>query len=229
MFVDIDSKVKQGYGPAEQGASFGYTKQRGPHLPIVTVKTGTCAAQNIVRTDSAYFSHKVVEVCRRAGTRFSLAVAVRKKVREAIAADAWTPIRYAAAVWDAEEERWISDAEIAEVPFRRLAPPRRLHRQPVRLGPGRPHAPDGHPALIDARTPKKHPEPARHPDQNSRGGSRSQGGRRRAPGVPIAQRSSLRNPGVRFVRERDRDQLTARFPRCATCERLGDDLCVTGR
>ncbi|MGW3957547.1 transposase [Streptomyces sp. NPDC004752] len=43
VFVDIDSKVKQVYGPAKQGASFGYTKQRGLHFQIVTVKTGTCA------------------------------------------------------------------------------------------------------------------------------------------------------------------------------------------
>lgn len=152
--MDIDSKVKQVYGPAKQGASFGYTKQRGLHFQIVTVKTGTCApvivatrlrkgaagsgkgaasvlrealatvramgitAQIIVRADSAYFSHKVVEVCRRAGARFSLAVAVGKKIREAIAGiaeDAWTPIKYAAAIWDDEEERWISDAEIAEI------------------------------------------------------------------------------------------------------------------
>ncbi|MER5915601.1 transposase [Streptomyces sp. NPDC001982] len=43
VFVDIDSKVKQVYGPAKQGASFGCTKQRGLHFQIVTVKTGTCA------------------------------------------------------------------------------------------------------------------------------------------------------------------------------------------
>ncbi|MER5916447.1 hypothetical protein ABT124_40185 [Streptomyces sp. NPDC001982] len=61
-----------------------------------------------------------VSACRKAGARFSLAVAVRKKIREAVATipeDAWTPIKYIAAVWNAEEERWISDAEIAEVPF----------------------------------------------------------------------------------------------------------------
>ncbi len=43
VFVDIDSKVKQVYGPAKQGASFGYTKVRGLHFQIVTVKTTTCA------------------------------------------------------------------------------------------------------------------------------------------------------------------------------------------
>ncbi|MER7820860.1 IS1380 family transposase [Streptomyces sp. NPDC096153] len=156
VFVDIDSKVKQVYGPAKQGASFGYTKVRGLHFQIVTVKTSTCApvivatrlrkgsansgkgaasllrealatvramgitAQIVVRADSAYFSHKVVDACRAAGARFSLAIAVRKTIREAIVSipeDAWTPIEYTSAVWDAEEERWVSDAEIAEVEF----------------------------------------------------------------------------------------------------------------
>ncbi|MDT3727798.1 IS1380 family transposase [Streptomyces sp. DSM 41972] len=156
VFVDIDSKVKQVYGPAKQGASFGYTKVRGLHFQIVTVKTSTCApvivatrlregsagsgkgaasllrealatvramgitAQIIVRADSAYFSHKVVGACRTAGARLSLAVAVKKMVREAIvniAEDAWTPIKYTDAVWDDEEERWVCDAEIAEISF----------------------------------------------------------------------------------------------------------------
>jgi hypothetical protein len=43
VFVDIDSKVKQVYGPGKQGASFGYTKQRDLHFQIVTVKTAACA------------------------------------------------------------------------------------------------------------------------------------------------------------------------------------------
>ena len=29
----------------------------------------------------------------------------------------WTPIRYPHAVWDEDEQRWISDAEVAEVPY----------------------------------------------------------------------------------------------------------------
>lgn len=156
VFVDIDSKVKQVYGPAKQGASFGYTKVRGLHFQIITVKTSTCApiivatrlrkgsansgkgaasllrealatvrsmgitAQIIVRADSAYFSHKVVDACTKAGARFSLAVAVKKKIREAIVCideEAWTPIEYANAVWDDEDGCWVSDAEIAEIPF----------------------------------------------------------------------------------------------------------------
>lgn len=155
-FLDIDSKVKQVYGPAKQGASFGYTKVRGLHFQIVTVKTRTCApvivatrlrkgsagsgkgaasllrealatvramgitAQIVVRADSAYLSHKVVAACRKAGARFSLAVAVTQTIRaaiETIQATAWTAIKYTDAIWDDEEQRWISDAEIAEIGF----------------------------------------------------------------------------------------------------------------
>ena len=39
VHLDIDSKVKQVYGPAKQGASFGYTKVRGLHFQIVTAST----------------------------------------------------------------------------------------------------------------------------------------------------------------------------------------------
>ncbi|MGW9029874.1 hypothetical protein ACWGQ5_38365 [Streptomyces sp. NPDC055722] len=77
-------------------------------------------AQIVVRADSAFFSHKVVAVCRQADARFSPAAAVKKTIREAITRideDAWTPIEYARAVWDAEEEWWISDAEIEFTAF----------------------------------------------------------------------------------------------------------------
>ncbi|MFJ8540280.1 IS1380 family transposase [Streptomyces sp. NPDC093591] len=166
------ARSRQVYGPAKQGACFGYTKQRGLHFQVITVKTSTCApvivatrlrkgsagsgkgaasllrealatvramgvtAQIIVRADSAYFSHKVVEVCRTAGARFSLAVAVVKKIREAIAGtgeDAWTPIQYAAAVWDADEERWVSDAEITEVPFTAFTSKKKAFHTTARL------------------------------------------------------------------------------------------------
>lgn len=39
VYLDIDSKVKQVYGPGKQGASFGYTKVRGLHFQIVTAST----------------------------------------------------------------------------------------------------------------------------------------------------------------------------------------------
>jgi hypothetical protein len=41
-------------------------------------------------------------------------------VRKAIATitdDAWTPIKYTNAVWDEEQQRWIPDAKVAEIPY----------------------------------------------------------------------------------------------------------------
>jgi hypothetical protein len=172
VFVDIDSKVKQVYGPAKQGASFGYTKVRGLHFQIVTVKTATCApvivatrlrkgsagsgkgaaclvrealsevramgvtAKIVVRADSAYFSHQVVAACRKAGAYFSLAVAVTKTIRAAIETmdpDAWTPIKYTDAIWDDKEQRWISDAEIAEIPFTAFTSKKKVFHTSARL------------------------------------------------------------------------------------------------
>lgn len=155
VFLDIDSKVKQVYGPAKQGASFGYTKVRGLHFLAVTASTpmsrpvvvavrlregragsgrgaasllaeaikalrsAGVTARILVRADSAFCSAKLVKVCRDAASvQFSITVANTEAVRasiEKIPEDAWMPIKYRNAVWDAAEERWVSEAEIAEI------------------------------------------------------------------------------------------------------------------
>jgi hypothetical protein len=74
----------------------------------------------IVRADSAYYSHSIIAAARRAGARFSITARQTPAVVTAIAGiaeQAWTPIHYPDAVFDAEEQRWISDAEVAEAEF----------------------------------------------------------------------------------------------------------------
>jgi Transposase DDE domain group 1 len=74
----------------------------------------------IVRADSAFYNHAVVAAARRAGARFSITARMTSTVCAAIAAipeDAWNAIRYPEAIWDDGEQRWISDAEVAETPF----------------------------------------------------------------------------------------------------------------
>jgi hypothetical protein len=69
--------------------------------------------------DSAYYAAKVIAAIRRNGAFFSVTVRTDAKIRAAIAAigeDAWTPITYPEAIWDEDQRRWISDAEVAEVP-----------------------------------------------------------------------------------------------------------------
>jgi hypothetical protein len=62
--------------------------------------------------------------CRRAGARFSLVLTKNRTVAAAIDSigdDAWTPVNYPGAVRDPDTGAWISDAEVAEVPYTAFA------------------------------------------------------------------------------------------------------------
>ena len=182
VYLDIDSKVKQVYGPGKQGASFGYTKVRGLHFQIVTASTPSSRpviiatrlrrgsagsgkgadslvaeairalreagvqAMILVRADSAFFSAKLVKAIRAAGACYSITVGNTKRIRAAISQipeSAWKPIKYRNAVWDTQEGRWISEAEIAEIPYTAFtskkadlhAAGRLIVRRVVRLNP----------------------------------------------------------------------------------------------
>lgn len=81
-----------------------------------------CGASGLVilRADSAFYTRAVVTAALKAGARFSVTAPHYKSVTRAIAVipeDAWTPIRYPQAIFDEAEQRWISDAEVAEIPF----------------------------------------------------------------------------------------------------------------
>src|SRR5207342_3213869 len=74
----------------------------------------------VVRLDSAYYNAAVIGAIRRNNARFSVTVPMNASIRAAIAAigeDAWTPIRYPRAIWDDQLRAWVSDAEVAEVPY----------------------------------------------------------------------------------------------------------------
>jgi hypothetical protein len=74
----------------------------------------------IVRADSAFYAHDIIAAARRAGARFSVTARNTPTVSSAIAAipaHAWVPIRYPNAIFDEDEQRWVSDAEVAEVQF----------------------------------------------------------------------------------------------------------------
>lgn len=74
----------------------------------------------IVRADSAYYGAELIAACKAAGARFSITVRMNASIKTAIATideTAWRPIKYPRAIWDDEEARWISDAEIAEIPY----------------------------------------------------------------------------------------------------------------
>ena len=91
---------------------------------VNTAKAAGATGEIIVRGDSAFYAGRVITACRRGGARFSVTVKLDKKLRAAIAAipdDKWVAIRYPQAVWDEDEGRWISDAEIAEISYTAFA------------------------------------------------------------------------------------------------------------
>jgi hypothetical protein len=84
---------------------------------LATVIRCGAPATVLVRADSAYYVHDIIAACRRAGARFSITARLTPTVVKAICAiphDAWIPIRYPNAIWDEDEQRWVSDAEVAE-------------------------------------------------------------------------------------------------------------------
>jgi Transposase DDE domain group 1 len=97
---------------------------------INTARQAEVTGLIVVRADSAYYAGAFVAACRRNGARFSVTVRMDPKVRRAIAAipdQAWTAIKYPNAIYDEQTSEWISDAEIAKVPYTAFAS-QRAHR-----------------------------------------------------------------------------------------------------
>src|SRR4051795_11843668 len=91
---------------------------------IATARAVGATGQILVRGDSAYGNRAVVRACLRGNAEFSLVMTKNPAITRAIAAipdTAWTPVRYPGAVQDPETGAWISDAEVAEVPYTAFA------------------------------------------------------------------------------------------------------------
>jgi hypothetical protein len=142
-FAGIDSVQKRVYGHKKQGAGFGHAKVKGKSLllrggsaasargaarfaaeAVRSARAAGCSGIVVARADSAFYSAVFTHAVRRAGAFFSVTVQINPHVQAAITAiteAAWTPIRYPRAVWDDQAGRWVSDAEIAEVPYTAFA------------------------------------------------------------------------------------------------------------
>jgi hypothetical protein len=91
---------------------------------IATARAAGATGEILVRGDSAYGTRAVVRACRRVGVRFSLVLTRNAAVRRAIESipeHAWTPVKYPGAVRDPDTGAWISDAEVAGIPYTAFA------------------------------------------------------------------------------------------------------------
>jgi hypothetical protein len=90
----------------------------------------------MVRMDSAFYGRGSVHAALNGGAAVSVTVRMDRAVKNAIGTirdDAWTAIEYTDAVFDQASARWISRAEVAEVPFTAFAAQRKADHVPGRL------------------------------------------------------------------------------------------------
>jgi Transposase DDE domain group 1 len=91
---------------------------------IGTARAAGASGPILVRGDSAYGNRAVVAACVRHNAQFSLVMTRNTAIERAIASiddHAWTPVCYPGAVRDPDTGAWISDAEVAEIPYTAFA------------------------------------------------------------------------------------------------------------
>lgn len=91
---------------------------------ITTARSCGASGQIVVRADSAFYTKTVITTCRRRDVRFSVTTRIDAKIRAAcdsIPHEQWLDIQYPHAVFDDDEQRWISDAQIAETVYTAFA------------------------------------------------------------------------------------------------------------
>jgi hypothetical protein len=80
------------------------------------------------RLDSPFDNHSVVTAILTGKAQFSITARLDKAVQKAIsgiAEPAWVSIEYPEAIFDEEQQRWISDAEVAETDYSALTSKKR--------------------------------------------------------------------------------------------------------
>ena len=116
--VIVATRLRKGSANSARGAA---------RLVADAIKTSRAAGVSglvVLRADSAYYGADVIAAARRHRAHFSITARKDRAVTTAIgeiAEDAWTAIHYPRAVFDDQLREWVSDAEVAEVPFTAFA------------------------------------------------------------------------------------------------------------
>jgi len=114
---------------------------------IATARAAGATGQVMVRAYSGYYRQDLIAAAAAAKAWFSVTVRMNPSVRTAMTSipdSSWTTIRYPNAIWEPEDQRWISEAEVAETTFtafishpkKRQIPCRLVVRRVKRLNPG---------------------------------------------------------------------------------------------
>ncbi len=103
---------------------------------IAAARAAGASGQVMVRADSGNYRQDLIAAAVTAKAWFSVTVRMNSSVRQAITAipeSAWTTIRYPRAIWEPEDQRWISEAEVAETTFTAFISHPKKRQVPCRL------------------------------------------------------------------------------------------------
>lgn len=90
----------------------------------------------LARADSAFCTHDLISTLADAGVWYSVTIPHWKTVTTAISQipeSTWTPIEYTNAVYDEEDNRWVCDAEVAEIDFTAFVSRKKAEQVTTRL------------------------------------------------------------------------------------------------
>ncbi|MFG1955864.1 transposase [Micromonospora sp. NPDC048830] len=119
---------------------------------ITTARSCGATGEIVVRADSAFYAKTVIGTCRRRGVRFSVTTRIDTKIRAAcdsITEQQRVNIKYPQAVWDEDEQRWISEAQIAETTYTAFAGTRHAVTARVIVRPQSPFTAQSQPEQAD--------------------------------------------------------------------------------
>jgi hypothetical protein len=108
------TRLRAGNAASARGAAWQVAEAIG------TARACGASGLVVVRADSAFYAKTVIWACRRNRAHFSITARMDAKTQaacEAIPDEGWVDIQYPQAVWDEDEQRWISDAQVAETTF----------------------------------------------------------------------------------------------------------------
>ncbi|NNC14040.1 IS1380 family transposase [Planctomonas sp. JC2975] len=114
--VILGQRLRQG----KTGSPKGAARIVGDVLATLHRMHPGSSVRPLLRADSAFYGHATVGTAIKGGADVSVTVRMNPAVKTAIASipdDGWETIEYPNAIRDEATGRWISKAEVAEVPF----------------------------------------------------------------------------------------------------------------
>ena len=118
LVLDDDAPLRTRLGRALEQRGFEIVLVGSVAEALAAARRAGAGGMVTVRADSAFYQHDVVAAVRRGGAHFSITARMDAAVVAAISRipeEAWVGIKYPEAIWDEDEQRWVSDADVAEV------------------------------------------------------------------------------------------------------------------